>query len=78
MDIVHAMAVGRTRHIRLIGPVEIIENRRSHIGGTGRIELHPENAAFEVIARPAREVVLLGKVIEVRRYLETPLFSVST
>jgi repressor LexA len=42
------------------------------------IELQPENPAFEVIVRPAREVALLGKVIEVRRYLETPLFSLPT
>ena len=38
MDIVHAMAVGRARHVRLIGPVEVIEDRRAHLGGTGRIE----------------------------------------
>jgi repressor LexA len=43
---------------------------------SGKIELKPENPAFEVISRAAHEVVLLGKVIEVRRYLETPLFSV--
>jgi repressor LexA len=36
----------------------------------GRIELHPENAEFSVIVRPASEVTLLGKVIEVRRQLE--------
>jgi repressor LexA len=42
------------------------------------IELHPENPAFEVITRPAREVALLGKVIEVRRYLETHVFSLPT
>lgn len=39
-----------------------------------RIELHPENPAFDVIVRPAAEVTLLGKVIEVRRYLETSTF----
>jgi repressor LexA len=42
------------------------------------IELQPENPAFDVIARPASDVALLGKVIEVRRYLETPLFSLPT
>jgi repressor LexA len=42
------------------------------------IELHPENPVFELIVRRAAEVSLLGKVIEVRRYLETPLFSVPT
>jgi len=41
-----------------------------------QIELQPANPAFESIVRPAHEVTLLGKVIEVRRYLETPLFSV--
>jgi repressor LexA len=41
-----------------------------------RVELHPENPLFEVIVRAAHEVALLGKVIEVRRYLETPLFSI--
>lgn len=41
----------------------------------GRIELHPENEEFSVIVRPASEVVLLGKVIEVRRQLETSLVS---
>jgi repressor LexA len=40
------------------------------------VELHPENPAFDVIVRPAEAVTVLGKVIEVRRYLETPqLFS---
>jgi repressor LexA len=42
------------------------------------IELQPENPAFEAIVRPACDVALLGKVIEVRRYLETPLFSLPT
>jgi repressor LexA len=41
----------------------------------GRIELHPENPEFSVIVRPASEVLLLGKVIEVRRQLETSLVS---
>jgi repressor LexA len=42
----------------------------------GRIELWPENPAFEPIvianekAEPADEFALLGKVIEVRRHLE--------
>jgi len=37
----------------------------------GRVELHPENPAFDVIVRRAQDVLLLGKVIEVRRQLET-------
>ena len=44
----------------------------------GQIELHPENSAFEVIVRSAAEVVLLGKVIEVRRHLETPVVWATT
>jgi repressor LexA len=39
----------------------------------GRIELHPENPAFDVIVRRAQDVSLLGKVIEVRRHLEAHL-----
>lgn len=36
-----------------------------------RVELHPANPAFEVLIPPADEVTLLGKVIEVRRSLES-------
>jgi repressor LexA len=39
----------------------------------GRIELHPENPEFSVIVRAASEVMLLGKVIEVRRQYESAL-----
>jgi repressor LexA len=35
-----------------------------------RVELHPENPAFEPIIPDPGELTLLGKVIEVRRYLE--------
>lgn len=36
-----------------------------------RVELHPENPAFEpIVSGPQQEVTLLGKVIEVRRRLE--------
>ncbi len=45
--------------------------KRLRKGPRGRIELHPENPEFDVIVRAASEVTLLGKVIEVRRYLET-------
>jgi repressor LexA len=44
--------------------------KRLRRGSGGRIELHPENPEFEVIVRRAAEVLLLGKVIEVRRQLE--------
>lgn len=43
-----------------------------------QVELQPENPAFEPLVLPAFAVVLLGKVIEVRRYLEASTFSVST
>ncbi len=36
----------------------------------GRVELHPANPDFAVIVPPPDELHLLGKVIEVRRYLE--------
>ena len=35
-----------------------------------RIELHPENEAYKPILPKAREVRILGIVVEVRRYLE--------
>jgi repressor LexA len=35
-----------------------------------RAELHPENPAFETIMPAAHELILLGKVVEVRRFLE--------
>jgi repressor LexA len=34
-----------------------------------RIELHPENPNYEILVPPPEELKLLGKVIEVRRYL---------
>ena len=36
----------------------------------GRIELHPANPAFDAIVPDPAQVRILGKVIEVRRYLE--------
>lgn len=36
----------------------------------GRLELHPENEAYEVIVPPKGQCKLLGKVIELRRSLE--------
>ena len=35
-----------------------------------RIELHPENSDFEPIIPDTEELMIIGKVIEVRRYLE--------
>ena len=37
-----------------------------------RIELHPENPDFEPIIPDLAELIIVGKVIEVRRYLERP------
>ncbi len=37
-----------------------------------RVELHPENPDFDIIAPEPGELMLLGKVIEVHRYLEQP------
>jgi repressor LexA len=51
---------------------------RAAAPGDALIELHPENPAFDIISRPAREIALLGKVIEVRRYLEPHVFSLPT
>lgn len=36
----------------------------------GRIELHPENPSFDVILPARYQCMILGKVIEVRRYLD--------
>ena len=40
----------------------------------GRVELHPENPDFQPIIPEAGSFSILGKVVEVRRYLETPVF----
>jgi len=37
-----------------------------------RIELHPENPAFNVLIPDSNEMSLLGKVVEVRRRLDRP------
>jgi len=44
--------------------------KRLRLRGGKRVELQPENPAFEVIVPDPEALVLLGKVIEVRRYLE--------
>ena len=40
----------------------------------GKIELHPQNPAFAPILPDPSLLTILGKVIEVRRYLEVPVF----
>jgi len=37
---------------------------------SNRIELHPENPEFQPIIPESGDLALLGKVIEIRRYLE--------
>jgi repressor LexA len=44
--------------------------RRGSGARSGLLELHPENPEFEVIVCRLDEVILLGKVIEVRRHLD--------
>lgn len=44
--------------------VKVLRRRR------GRVELHPANEAYAPIIPPPDELSILGKVIEVRRYLE--------
>lgn len=53
--------------VALVGDEATIKRLRLR---RGRVELHPENPAFEPIVPDPAEVKLLGKVIEVRRYLE--------
>jgi len=36
----------------------------------GRVELHPENPSFEPLVPDPKELKILGKVVEVRRFLE--------
>ena len=37
----------------------------------GRLELCPENPAYEPLTPDVNDLTILGKVIEVRRYLES-------
>jgi repressor LexA len=39
----------------------------------GRVELHPENPAFEPIIPDPEQLQILGKVVEVRRFLDPTL-----
>jgi len=54
--------------VALIGDEATVKRLRIH---KGRIELHPENPSFApIIPGEKDEVILLGKVVEVRRFLE--------
>ncbi|MBP2680732.1 MAG: regulatory protein LexA, partial [Candidatus Krumholzibacteriota bacterium] len=55
--------------VALIGDEATVKRLRLR---RGRIELHPENPAFEPIIPGPNECTILGKVIEIRRHLEPP------
>jgi repressor LexA len=55
--------------VALIGDEATVKRLRLR---RGRIELHPENPAFEPIIPGPDECTILGKVVETRRYFETP------
>jgi len=52
--------------VALVGDEATVKRFRTR---RGRVELHPENPAFEPIVPDPAKVSILGKVIEVRRYL---------
>ena len=56
--------------VALIGEEATVKTLRRR---GGRVELHPENPDFQPIVPDPAELTLLGRVIEVRRYLETPV-----
>ncbi len=53
--------------VALVGDEATIKKLRLHRNG---IELHPENPAFAPIIPKADTCTILGKVVEIRRYLE--------
>ena len=53
--------------VALVGDDATVKRVRLH---GRRIELHAENPEFPPIIPPSGEVLILGKVIEIRRYLE--------
>lgn len=53
--------------VALVGDEATVKRVRLH---QGRLELHAENPAFPPIAPRPGEALILGKVIEIRRYLE--------
>jgi len=66
--IVHSQPTAENGQIvvALVGDEATVKTLRIH---RKRIELHPENPAFEPIIPPPHECSILGKVIEVRRIL---------
>ncbi len=67
--IIRSQPTARTGDIvvALVGDEATVKTLRI---GSGRIELHPENPEFEPLIFSHDECVILGKVIEVRRYVE--------
>ncbi len=53
--------------VALVGDEATIKRLRVR---RGRVELHPENSRFDPIVPDPKELRLLGKVVEVRRFLE--------
>jgi repressor LexA len=53
--------------VALVGDEATVKRLRI---GKNRIELHPENPDFDPIIPDAAELMIIGKVIEIRRYLE--------
>ena len=53
--------------VALVGDEATVKRFRTR---RGRVELQPANPAFETIIPDPKELTLLGKVVEVRRFLE--------
>ncbi len=68
--IVHRQSSARSGDIVVALVEDEATVKRLKVRAAGRIELHPANPAFDPIAPAADAVRILGKVIEVRRYLE--------
>jgi repressor LexA len=55
--------------VALVGDEATVKRLRVN---RGTIELHPDNPDFQPIIPDPSELVILGKVIEIRRYMEIP------
>jgi repressor LexA len=55
--------------VALVGDEATVKRLRFN---QGDIELHPDNPDFQPIIPDPSELVILGKVIEIRRYMEIP------
>ena len=68
--IVHRQDTARSGDIVVALVEDEATVKRLKVHAAGRIELHPANPAFDPITPAPDQVRILGKVIEVRRYLE--------